>query len=153
MDEHNNPMARTIVPPATCGWHLCTWSTFFETGGYKSSWLPQVLAAIAGSQITVMDSSEIWFSMGEIIQIQNQNADRPIGLETRSKGERPEGLSGWFLDKLVILSREKIESALAAGKNTIEVRFWDRYQLPNQAPTKNPLTNGDYTLVIKIERP
>jgi hypothetical protein len=57
-----------------------------------------------------------------------------------------------LLDRLVVLSREKIEAALAAGTSTIEMRVWDHYNMPPAPQTAVPNMAGDYTLVMRIER-
>ena len=46
----------------------------------------------------------------------------------------------------------KIESALASGQNKVEVRFWDHTNLTNTPPATISYLNGDYTLVIRLER-
>jgi hypothetical protein len=52
----------------------------------------------------------------------------------------------------VVLSREKIEAALASGQTRIEVRFWDHWNLANTPQTSVNYLNGDYTPVTRIER-
>jgi hypothetical protein len=74
----------------------------------------------------------------------SRNNDRIEG-ETR-------GVTGKFHDKVVVLTREKLEAAIASGNNKIEVRFWDRWEPAGGSATKATNLNGDYTLVIRIER-
>jgi len=62
------------------------------------------------------------------------------------------GLTGWMRDRVVVLNSEKIEAALASGQDKIEVRFWDHWTIPNTPASTINYLNGDYTLVIRIER-
>lgn len=62
------------------------------------------------------------------------------------------GLAAEMFDKMVILSSEKIEAALAAGKNRIDVRFSDHSTPGSAAEAPVNWMNGDYTLVIRIDR-
>jgi hypothetical protein len=49
-------------------------------------------------------------------------------------------------------SREKIEAALASGHYRIEMRFWDHWNRSGQPQTIVDYLNGDYTLIMRIER-
>jgi len=94
-----------------------------------------------------------WAHRGEgRCYLENHNQDRPIGLEVNTSAPDPMGLVGDWRDELVILSSEKIEAAFVSGTNRIEVRFWDHWNLPSTPPTTVNYLNGDYTLVIRIER-
>jgi hypothetical protein len=57
-----------------------------------------------------------------------------------------------MIDWVVVLSQQKIEAALAAGKTTIDVRFWDHWEVPNTPHSLVTNMNGDYTLVIRLVR-
>jgi hypothetical protein len=59
---------------------------------------------------------------------------------------------GRLKDRLVVLSREKIERALAGNANKIILRFWEHWSLPNVAPTPITSLAGDYTLTLRVER-
>ncbi len=112
-------------------------------------------AAMAGGQIAVIDGYKVAYggpNSPSVVHLEKQDSDRPVGLQVRGPAEVHLGLTGDWYDKVVVLSSEKIEAALASGNNRIEVRYWDHWALPNQPQTTVNYLNGDYTLVIRIER-
>lgn len=136
-----------------CNFALCAWWTHFTGPSAKSVGMPQVTAAIAAPQLSVVDGRDIWLgSNGYMVHMENIDKDRPIGMEVAPNAPRGMGLVGRMRDILVVLSREKIEAALASGKSTIDVRFWDHSTAPNQAPAPVSYLGGDYTLTLRIER-
>ena len=135
-----------------CG-ALCAWKNFLSKLGSRAGGLSQVKAAMVGSQIGVVEGDRVWLTgHGEMVHLENHDKDRPIGLERSDNTPGLMGLTGWMRDRVVVLSSEKIEAALASGKNTIEVRFWDHWTIANTPPTTINYLNGDYTMVIRIER-
>jgi hypothetical protein len=154
VDEPDSYGTRAIPASyAICPGLPCTWSRYFSGPGQSSRSLPAVQAAIAAPQISVKEGVKMWLTgSGYFVHLENQNRDRPIGLEVESNAEKLVGLVGMWRDKVVVLSREKIEAALASGQNRVEVRFWEHWNLTNTPPTTVNYLNGDYTLVIRIER-
>jgi hypothetical protein len=146
LTDLNTPMCRSV---------LCRWAEFMTgVGGGGSAGHAYIKGAIAGSQIAVVEGDMVWLTpSGGVIRLERQDRDRPIGLQVPpDAASRQMGLTGDWYDRAVVFSSEKIEAALAAGKNTIDVRFWDRWRTPNVAPTTVNYLNGDYTLVIRIEK-
>lgn len=151
VDQFPAEKARDLTG-ALCPGYLCVWYRFMMGGGTGSVARPEPTAAIAGAQIAIVDGAIVWIGNPDIPHLERHDRDRPIGLEVRSAAPDPMGLVGMWRDKMVILSSEKIEAALAANQNRIEVRFWDHWVLPNTPPSTVNYLNGDYTLVIRIER-
>jgi hypothetical protein len=152
VDQPETDRARDLTRP-TCMFLLCGWKTFMTGNGGGSAFRPRPQAAIAGAQIAIVDGDLVWMnSYGGPIHLERHDTDRPIGLTVSSTVDPGQGLYGQWFDKMVILSSEKIEAALAAGQTTIQVRFWDHWNLPNTPPSTINYLNGDYTLVIRIER-
>ena len=158
VDQMDAERARNLADINTpnCWSLLCGWAEFMTgVGGGGSAGHAYIKEAIAGSQIAVVEGDKVWLgtSGGGGIHLERQDRDRPIGLQVPpDAATRQMGLTGDWYDRAVVLSSEKIEAALASGKNKIEVRFWDRWRIPNTAPTTVNYLNGDYTLVIRIER-
>jgi hypothetical protein len=151
VDQPESAMARDLTQ--VCINLLCGWRNFMAGNGGTSAFRPGPQAAIAGTQIAVVDGDLVWMnSHGGPIHLERHDTDRPIGLVRTSTVDDGTGLSGRWFDKMVILSSEKIEAALASGQATIQVRFWDHWTLPNTPPSTISFLNGDYTLVIRIER-
>lgn len=86
------------------------------------------------------------------MHLELQALDRPLGLIATNDEGPTRGVTGKFFDKIVVLTREKLEAAIASGKNRIEIRFWDRWEPAGGPVTKATHLNGDYTLVMRIER-
>jgi hypothetical protein len=125
----------------------------FLTTSVRSVGLPAVKAAFAAQGMSVVDGDIMWMTpSGYIVHIERQDGDRPIGLDRDDRAEQLVGEVGRFRDRLVVLSREKIERALAAGSDKIAIRFWEHWSLPNVAPTAITSLAGDYTLTIRVER-
>ena len=151
VDQPPSELARELS--GVCLQLLCGWYKYMTgPGGETSGFRPGPKAAIAGSQIAIVEGDIVWFYGPEIIHLERHDTDRPIGLEVRSTAPNPKGLVGSWRDKMVILSSEKIEAALASGQNRIEMRFWDHWNIANTAPSTVNYLNGDYMLVIRIER-
>jgi hypothetical protein len=148
--DESNYLARRLSGP--CVNNFCAWYHFLTDITVRSVPLPAVKAAIAGPAISIVEGERIWFSSGVIAHMERQDADRPIGLEVVPNMDPSRGVAGWLLDRLVVLSREKIEAALAAGTTTIEMRVWDHFDMPPAPRTAVPNMAGDYTLVMRIER-
>jgi len=131
----------------------CAWRDFLTLSGGRAAQLAQVQAAIAAPQISVVPGDRVWlFGNGELVHLENHDKDRPIGLENSDNAPGLMGLTGWMRDRVVVLNSEKIEAALASGQDKIEVRFWDHWTIPNTPASTINYLNGDYTLVIRIER-
>jgi hypothetical protein len=157
LDQPTSHKARELGGP--CINRLCSWAKFLSGGlGNSSPYGPPVMAAIAGTQLAVVDGVNVWLGTtgdgGGMVHMERHDQDRPIGLAVNTTDPNPDGLGlvGNWIDKVVILSSEKIEAALAAGNHTIDVRFWDHWNLPNTPHTSVNHLNGDYTLVIRIQR-
>jgi hypothetical protein len=151
VDEPDYARARFVEEP--CNELLCAWYRFLTKLGLRSMSAPAVKSALAGSQIAVVAGEQVWMTgSGYLVHIERQDQDRPIGLEIGSNAERNVGVVGMWRDKLIILSKEKIEAALASGRSTLEVRFWDHTALIGLPDGPAPALNGDYTLVMRIER-
>jgi hypothetical protein len=148
VDQAASELSRHIG--LSCIYALCSWAQWVTTGPGKS-WGRNTRAqpALASPQVAVVDRDQ---SAGRMAHLERHDRDRPIGLVTNVTGPTSEGLTGDWEEKLVVLSSEKLEAALASGTNRIEVRFWDRRVLPNTPPSAVDYLNGDYTLVIRIER-
>ncbi len=132
---------------------MCAWYRDLTGPGTKSTTLPTVKAAIASSQLSVQPGVKVWLTASSyLVHLEHMDRDRPIGLEVESDAAKYVGLVGMWRDLVVVLSREKIEAALASGQNKIEVRFWDHTNLTNTPPATISYLNGDYTLVIRMER-
>lgn len=115
--------------------------------------LPAVRAAVQGTQIAVVQGDVVWIESDPYIRhLELQQHDRPIGLENDGNGPANFGTTGRLRDLQVILSREKIEAALASGNTTVVLRMWDHWAMPGAAPTYNNQSGGDYTMVLRIER-
>jgi hypothetical protein len=153
LDEPDYAMAREPREGLACVARLCNWVYYLGSPGGRSPLLPAVKAAVAGPAIAVVDGVDVWMPNPEIWYLERHDRDRPIGLVVGTKTpEANRGITAVWRDKVVILSAEKIEAALASGTNRIEVRFWDHSELPNAAPSAVNYLNGDYTLVIRIQR-
>jgi hypothetical protein len=154
LDEPDYAMARDIPPSyAICNGIPCNWGRYFTGpagGGFNA---PEVKAAIAAPQISVVEGKKMFLTGSSyFVHLEHMDRDRPIGLEVGSDAPCCVGLSGMWRDKMVTFSREKIEAALASGQNKFEVRFWDHSNLPPAQPAAVNYLNGDYTLVIRMER-
>lgn len=154
VDEPDYARARVIPEPyQVCGALLCLWYRYFIGPGTASRSLPAVKSAVASSQISVQPGVKVWMTpSGYLVHLEHMDRDRPIGLEIESNAEKYVGLVGMWRDKVVVLSREKIEAALASGQNKVEMRFWDHTNLTNTPPSTIDYLNGDYTLVMRLER-
>ena len=146
--------ARAIAPSyAICHGLACSWSRYFTGpggGGYASA---AMQAAASSPQIRVEDGKQMFLTgSGYFVHLENQDRDRPIGLTVEDRAEPNVGLVGMWRDKVVALNREKIEAALASGQNKIEVRFWDHWNKTGVPLSTVDYLNGDYTLVIRMER-
>lgn len=138
---------------APCITAICQWGKFLTNLGLRSMSVPAVKAAFASPNISIAAGDQIWMtSSGYLVHIERQNRDRPIGLEIGSNADPNMGVEGMLRDLLVVLSREKIEAALAAGTNTVDVRFWEHWALNNVAPAKATTLGGDYVLTLRLER-
>lgn len=140
--------------PRKCGF-VCIWMKNMTTlgQGQNSVYLPGPQAAFDGSTIAVVEGDEVWLGhIAGMVNLELQKDDRPIGLVNSSNAPSIYGLTGKMRDRIVVLSSEKIEAALARGENKINVRFWDHWTIPNTPPSTINYLNGDYTLVIRIER-
>ena len=154
LDEPDYAMARDIPPSyAICNGIPCNWGRYFTGpagGGYNA---PDVKAAIAAPQISVVEGKKMFLTGSSyFVHLEHMDRDRPIGLEVASDAPCCVGLTGMWRDKMVTFSREKIEARLASGQNKVEVRFWDHSNLPPAQPASVNYLNGDYTLVIRMER-
>jgi hypothetical protein len=135
---------------ASCFNFLCSWRAIIAGA---SSFMAPAQAAMAGSQIAVIDGYKVGYGGSpSVVHLEKQDSDRPVGLQVGGTAPSHLGLTGDWYDKVVVLSSEKIEAALARGSNRIEVRYWDHWAVPNQPQTTVDYLNGDYTLVIRIER-
>ncbi|MFN0180926.1 MAG: hypothetical protein ACKVZ0_19145 [Gemmatimonadales bacterium] len=134
----------------SCLYFLCSWPAIIAGA---ASFMAPAQAAMAGSQIAVIDGYKVGYvGSPSVVHLEKQSSDRPVGLQVDGTAPKHLGLTGDWYDKVVVLSSEKIEAALARGSNRIEVRYWDHWAVPNQAQTTVDYLNGDYTLVIRIER-
>jgi hypothetical protein len=131
---------------------LCNWESFLRNKNWESAILQGAAPSKASAQILPVDGALAWIPDPEIVHLENHARDRPIGLAVRSATPGLRGIQGSWFDKVVVLTREKIEAALASGNNKFEIRYRDRWQLPNTPPSPVSFLNGDYTLVIRIER-
>ena len=153
LDEPDEALARDPREGLTSTGYLSAWVSFLNTPGGRSRPLPTVHAAVTGPAIAVVDGADVWMPNSQLWHLERHDRDRPMGLVTGTRPpEAGRGITGVWRDKVVIVSSEKIEAALASGTNRIEVRFWDHSELPNAAPAPVNYLNGDYTLVIRIER-
>ena len=153
-DQKWSDMADEIVIDAQkCGF-VCVWRDYMlHSSGWRSALLPGPQAAFDGTQIAVVDGDEVWLGhIAGMVNLELHKEDRPIGLENSSSAPSIYGLTGKMRDKMVVLSSEKIEAALASGANKIYVRFWDHWTIPGKTASTINYLNGDYTLVIRIER-
>ncbi len=149
LDEPDSQIARDVTHPRCFG-AVCSWMRYL-LGGHIPT--PELLAGIAKPQINIVDTDWIPPGAMNLDHLELMNKDRPIGLiKVSNAPSQFVGLTGWMPDRIVVLSSEKIEAALAAGKSTIEVRYWDHWTIPNTPPSTIAYLNGDYTLVIRIER-
>lgn len=153
-DQPDYDKAREIPPSyAVCSGIPCWWSRYFSGSGGGGYSHPAMKAAMSAPQIMVLDGDQMFLtSSGYFVHLENQDRDRPIGLTVEDRAEQNVGLVGMWRDKVVALSREKIEAALAAGQNKIEVRFWDHWNKSGAPLSTVNYLNGDYTLVIRMER-
>lgn len=149
VDQKDSEMAR-ITDGVTCGYYLCNWANRIrsQTGSPQT-----VQALIAGTKISYVETDILWLSGNRFVShMERQDSDRPIGLEGDDAEASSWGIVGNLRDRVVVLSREKIEAALAAGTNKIEVRFWDHWAKPGVPQSTVSYLNGDYLLTIRIER-
>jgi hypothetical protein len=135
-----------------CSAVLCNWEKFLGNTNWESAILQGAAPSKASAQILPVDGALAWIPNPEIVHLEKHDRDRPVGLAVRSTTPGLQGIQAAWFDKVVVLSREKIEAALASGSNKIEIRYWDRWQLPNTPPSSVNFLNGDYMLVIRIER-
>lgn len=148
LDDTNSGAIFSRNPaPGSCIYYFCGWA------GSSFGISPPAQAALTGSQIAVVDGPKVWLGgTGSFVHLENQSVDRLVGLQVDASAPPGMGLTGAWYDKVVVLSNEKIEAALARGINRIDVRFWDHWAMPNQPQAPVDYLNGDYTLVIRIER-
>ena len=153
-DEPDYHKTREIPPSyAICNGIPCWWSRYFTGSGGGGYAHPAAKAAMSAPQITVVDGDQMFLTgSGYFVHLENQDHDRPIGLTVEDRAEQNVGLVGMWRDKVVALSREKIEAALASGQNKVEVRFWDHWNKTGMPLSTVNYLNGDYTLVIRMER-
>jgi len=153
LDEPDYAYARQSREPwQNCGATLCNWENFLRNSNWESAILKGAAPSKASPQILPVDGALGWIPESEIVHLEKHARDRPIGLAVRSATPGLRGIQAAWFDKVVVLTREKLETALASGNNKIEIRYWDRWQLPNTPPSSVNFLNGDYTLVIRIER-
>ena len=154
VDEPEYDKSREIPPDyAICNGTPCVWNRYFAGSGGGGYAHAPAKAAMSAPQITVFDGDQMFLTgSGYFVHLENQDRDRPIGLTVEDRAEQNVGLVGMWRDKGVALSREKIEAALASGQNKIEVRFWDHWNKTGMPLSTVNYLNGDYTLVIRMER-
>jgi hypothetical protein len=111
-----------------------------------------ITSGLQAPQIAVVEGGVLWISGSRFSHLERQAYDRPIGLVDDGTGTQNDGITGKWRDVQVHLNREKIEAALAGGKNTISIRMWGRTSVNGAVPTPHPLMGGDYTLVLRVER-
>lgn len=156
VDQPTSDAARVLG--GACITRLCNWAKNLSQRPPGSQLSFGQANPFPGTQITVVDGDIVWLGttgpQGSMVHLERHDQDRPVGLEVRTTDPNANnmGLTGNWRDKAIILSSEKIEAAFASGTNRIEVRFWDHWNLPNTPQTKVNYLNGDYTLVIRIER-
>ena len=153
-DQPDYDKTREIPPSyAVCNGLPCSWGRYFTGSGGGGYAHPPAKAAMSAPQISVFDGDQMFLTgSGYFVHLENQDRDRPIGLTVEDRAEPNVGLVGMWRDKVVALSREKIEAALASGQNKIEVRFWDHWNKTGVPLSTVNYLNGDYTLVIRMER-
>ena len=137
---------------SNCRDRVCQWHNALHRDNYPARRLAPVIAAIPGTSIAVVPANMLWLGDSFLMHLELQNLDRPVGLVATNDEGETRGVTGRFFDKVVVLTREKIEAAIASGNNKIEVRFWDRWEPAGGTVSKATQLNGDYTLVIRIER-
>jgi hypothetical protein len=153
LDEPDYAMARQSREPfQACGALMCAWENYLRNMNHESAILRDAAPSKASAQILPVDGTLVTLGDPELVHLEKHDRDRPIGLAVRSATPGLRGIQGAWFDKVVVLTREKLEAALASGSNKIEIRYWDRWQLPNTPPSSVNFLNGDYTLVIRIER-
>lgn len=153
LDAPDSYMQRASREPyQACGATLCNWQNFLRNVNWESAILQGAAPSKASAQILAVDGALAWIPNPEIVHLEKPDRDRPIGLAVRSAAPGLQGIQAAWFDKVVVLTREKIEAALASGNNKIEIRYWDRWLLSNTPPSSVNFLNGDYTLVIRIER-
>jgi hypothetical protein len=152
LDEPDYAMARESREPfQACAGIMCSWESFLRNTNWESAILQGAAPSKASAQILPVDGALAWLSGPDLVHLEKHDRDRPVGLAVRSATPGLRGIQASWFDKVVVLTREKMEAALASGTNKIEIRYWDRWQLPNTPPSSVNFLNGDYTLVIRIE--
>jgi hypothetical protein len=133
---------------------LCGWRNYFNGPGNATSNMATVKAAASTPQISVIEGAIVWTNSGSfMVHLENIDKDRPIGMEVPNNGPQGMGLVAQMRDRVVVLSREKIEAALGPGSSAkVEMRFWDHSVVPGQLPAPVGYLGGDYTLIMRIER-
>ena len=143
---------RRVADPVNCRNFVCGWDMALRRDDRPARRLAPVLGAIPGPNIATVGGNLLWIGGDSfLMHLELQNLDRPLGLVASVEGET-RGVTGRFYDKVIVLTREKLEAALASGNNKVEVQFWDRWEPKDGPVTKATQLNGDYTLVIRIER-
>ena len=103
-----------------------------------------------------------WFQEGAAVKLSpavdwmvvtTTDKDRPIGV--RNGG--CETNCGFWLDQMLILTRERIERVLSSPYSTgekgqLEFRVTDHYKLPNGSHSSWGALQGDYVLILRVER-
>ena len=130
------------------------WRQYFE-GNPAREW------SIPGVQ-TPDPQAATWFQEGAAVKLSpavdwmvvtTTDKDRPIGV--RNGG--CETYCGFWLDQMLILTRERIERVLSSPyatgeKGQLEFRVTDHYKLPNGSHSSWSALQGDYVLILRVER-
>jgi hypothetical protein len=134
------------------------WRQYFE-GNPSREW------SIPSVQAPDLEAST-WFQEGGVVRLsgavdrlallERNELDRPIGLQ-RYTGSLCVGYCGVWLDQMLVLTRERIERALtgsysAGDRGVIELHLTDYTQVPGGARLTWGDLQGDYTMILRVER-
>ena len=98
----------------------------------------------------------LWGAVPRLCLLERNDKDRPIGLE-KYTGSDAVGECGIWRDHILVVTRERIERALSSTSangepGLLELNLTDYSQVPNGPRNPSSALQGDYVLILKVER-
>jgi hypothetical protein len=134
------------------------WRQFFEGNPVREWSIPSVK--------NPDPQAPSWFQEGGVVRLsgavdriallERNDSDRPIGLRSFG-GNTCVGYCGVWLDHMLVLTRERIERALSdpystGEKGLLQLHLTDYTQVPDGARVSWGALQGDYVVLLKVER-